>query len=109
MKPHRTTPLPCIVCGKELASVFDKTPTKTEWDWRQASGAAEFTSGGHYGSAFDPGSGRISIAINVCDGCLRERRLRVVYFTEKPKQPDYEYTEFMPWLDEEPSDAGGES
>jgi hypothetical protein len=88
-------PLPCIVCGKELEAVG-------EWDhaWRQSYGAAEFVSYGHFGSAFDPMDGRISVAVNICDDCLKENRLRIVYITEKTREPEYEYSEFMPWLGE---------
>ena len=81
-----------LFCGKELEPVGDWQDS-----FRQPWGAAEFVSHGHYGSQWDPGS-RITMTLNVCDDCLTNNRLRVLLVTEKPQRPEYEYTEYKPFL-----------
>ncbi len=56
-------PLPCIICGKELESTFERQPY----------GATTFYAPGQYGSTvFDPIGESAKLTINICDLCLVE-------------------------------------
>ena len=58
--------IPCAVCRTALANPYGSQ--------NQPSGAVEFITPGHYGTAvFDPMDGS-ALAINVCDDCLRTLR-----------------------------------
>lgn len=60
---------PCIVCGKELATVNNTDDHIAD----QPSGGTNFSSSGHYGSGvFDPMS-RETLSINICDECLTSK------------------------------------
>ncbi len=54
-------PLPCIVCGKQPETAFERQPY----------GATMFYASGQYGSTvFDPIGEDAELQINVCDVCL---------------------------------------
>ena len=60
--------LPCIVCDKALYEAFEGASN-------QPLDGVEFTSPGHYGSAYwDPMDEHVRLAINVCDECLKAKR-----------------------------------
>ena len=65
------TPSPCLVCGKTLTALKDGEPQPEE--------AVSFRASPGYGSDFDGTLGELEI--NVCDGCLVERRDRVTHLS----------------------------
>jgi hypothetical protein len=81
-------PLPCIVCGFQ--------PKPVGGDGHQPVSALMFDAGaGHYGSTvWDTMSRYRSLAVNVCDKCLIERKDRVGVFETVPV-PDE--VKLVPW------------
>jgi hypothetical protein len=74
---------PCIVCDKALESLFD--------DIDQPRAAAQFTSHGHYGSAFDE-MGEVTAVVNVCDDCMGMKAVHVEIRQYKRQRPLETYT-----------------
>lgn len=77
---------PCIVCGKELATVNNTD----DYIANQPSGGTNFSSSGHYGSGvFDPMS-REKLSINICDECLttKAKAGAVTHITERKRIVD---------------------
>ena len=67
-------PVPCIVCGTQLETVFDPSQN-------QPHKGTVFMTNGHYGSTFfDPMDGS-SLEIVVCDECCKKavEQKRMVY------------------------------
>lgn len=63
------TTLPCVVCGKELTSVWERN--RDSGIVNQPYAGTVFTSRGQYGSTvFDEMSGGTFLELNVCDLCL---------------------------------------
>jgi hypothetical protein len=88
-------PVPCIICGKELASVFGDSAAPLN----QPYAATTFASSGHYGSTvFDPMVGGVFLEINICDEDLRAaaKASRVLHGKTQrtpPPPPSYELWE----------------
>ena len=62
--PNLALQLPCIICAQELEPVMSGNDTN------QPDGGTNFTSPGHYGSAYDLMNGNQKLTINICDECL---------------------------------------
>lgn len=81
------TPLPCIVCGRELEDASG------DENYNQPYAGTAFRSRGHYGSTvWDTMADRwVWLEINVCDPCMEakaaEEKIRVV--REVPQRPEY--------------------
>lgn len=59
--------VPCLICGKRLDDLGDGVGNHPD-------DGIEFTSPGHYGTRlFDPHDGT-RLAVNLCDGCLEQKR-----------------------------------
>lgn len=91
------TPVPCIVCDRELKSVI---PGDMD-TYGQPSEATTFNSHGQYGSTvWDPMRDELQLVINVCDSCLvRKAGTHVSKMIVGPAIPSITV---VPWNPEEP-------
>lgn len=79
-------PLPCFVCGRELPSATPLLNEEAPSLSQSPSGGLHFKSPGNYGSTlWDPCNPHFFLEINICDGCVREREVRVVTVREVTK------------------------
>lgn len=76
------TPIPCIVCRKQLENYVK--------DGNQPDNGLQFFTSGHYGTTvFDPMDGSCLI-VNICDECLKQaaKDHAVLYLPVQP-QPEF--------------------
>ena len=64
-----TEPLPCLVCGKTLDSVYPNGDDPTA-----PYAGTEFRTYGHYGSTFWDDFDGEELVLVICDDCLRNRK-----------------------------------
>jgi hypothetical protein len=80
--------LPCVVCGKSLANVFDEVENQP---WQ----GLAFTTQGHYGSTiFDPMDGQ-NLELNICDECLAVAREKQQVLLGRTSRPVVAYVEHL--------------
>lgn len=103
MSAHRsgppTSPLPCLACGRELESMFEGSSR----DGYVPYAATMFDAGaGHYGSTvWDQPTGSRSLAINICDECLKLHADRVAVVHAYSPPPVTAFAEWSPNEDDE--------
>lgn len=91
---ERTPALPCIVCDKPLMNAMHMVKN-------QPLDGLQFKTNGHYGTTlFDPMSEFESIAVNICDECLKAKSDKVLYRFRKPSRPEYDYSTLTQYLEE---------
>jgi hypothetical protein len=80
-------PLPCIICGKQLEDCGGGSVN-------QPYAGTTFVAHGQYGSTvWDPMNDDLCLEINICDSCLRERKVRVAMVTSHVQRS----TVYEPW------------
>jgi hypothetical protein len=77
----------CIVCREQLSAVYPGSV--------QPSGGTLFSASGNYGSTvFDPMRRGISLTVVICDVCLPDRKVDVLYTTVRYGETTYVHE---PW------------
>lgn len=79
---------PCVICEMPTTQAFEGS--------NQPMGGTAFTSGGHYGSMFDPDNGDF-LELNICNSCLisiRAKRFVLMGTRHRPTRVEITYSDW---------------